>query len=70
MTGPCLCGDPACGRCFVQVRVHCIGCSWRGWQYETLDLPEPIDLPIAGDVCPNCQMLQVIEDEEGYGHGV
>lgn len=36
MTGPCLCGDPACGRCFPsgQTRMVCRACEWTGKRYE------------------------------------
>jgi hypothetical protein len=55
MTGPCLCGDPACGRCFPQnqVRVHCVDyeCGWHGRRYEcgAEELSEGMV-----DLCPEC----------------
>lgn len=53
MTGPCLCGDPACGHCFPsgQARVRCVDCDWEGRRYECGG-EEQGDEVI--DTCPLC----------------
>ncbi len=39
--------------------VNCAGCLWHGHREELIDLPDPIDLPIAGNICPNCKRMQL-----------
>ena len=51
-SGVCLCGDPACGRCFPcgQVDMRC-SCGWAGKRHEcgSEELSERIV-----DICPEC----------------
>jgi hypothetical protein len=60
--GPCLCGDPACGNCFLsgQVRVACLNCTWVGRAHE-LEYVSEIG-PESNYVCPECG-AKVEEDD-------
>ena len=70
MTGPCLCGDPACGACFPadQMLMICTqaDCDWTGKRHEcgSEELSEGIV-----DTCPLCG-CECRGEVEGYGHGV
>lgn len=60
MTGPCLCGDTACGNCHPegQTRMTCPDCGWTGKLCDGgfFGEDEDDDLP---DGCPDCgQRLQ------------
>lgn len=77
MTSPCLCGDPACGRCFPgnQARMTCVdevNCKWTGKRYDCGECEDEngedtTERMIA--TCPACG-CECREVEEGYGHGV
>lgn len=78
MTGPCLCGDPACGRCFPagQARMKCDNCNWHGplcdcsWE-EVPDGDRDGDyaVPLTVDTCPMCgcgvQSAALEEQDDG-----
>lgn len=60
VTGPCLCGDPACEWCFPggQARMKCVagaplvnGCGWIGRRHEC-GSEEPSEGIV--DACPGC----------------
>jgi hypothetical protein len=62
MVSPCLCGDPACGRCFPdgQTWLACPSCRWQGRRYDSFS-----DDDGQVDECPVCRS-QLVENEPGY----
>ncbi len=61
-TEPCLCGDPACARCFPwgQVILHCRDCGWSGRRYDagSEELSDGVY-----DLCPACNSTNVVEED-------
>ena len=69
--GPCLCGDPACGRCFpgLQVPVRCPkeSCGWTGRLCDADGVPdEEPDAPSETGYCPRCDTVVDYVEEEDY----
>ncbi len=68
MTGPCICGDPACGRCFHsgQTRVECPACGWKGKQHECDTFCDAVTgEPYCETACPMCEVA-CVENEPDY----
>lgn len=57
--GPCLCGDPACGRCFPGATdlFCCTVCEWEGQRHE-------LESERGFDLCPECGEDAELEEAE------
>jgi len=65
MSGPCLCGDPGCGRCFPagQTPMVCPRCGWKGKSADVGWISQHSSEQDLDDGCPECGTV-VVEDLE------